>query len=131
MAWSGHGRLTSTADTRHDWVSASELGRFYVGRGRLDDYDGSTGRHTTVPPGCDAHDHAVVLDHLVSDQQLQDRLAGGIIEVTLALIGGATKRYAHLDLALDLPGTLCIEFPTRFLAPGVIGTAAEYAALAG
>jgi len=35
----------------------------------------SIGR-ATVPPGCDAHDLAVAFDHLVSDQQIQYRLAG-------------------------------------------------------
>src|SRR5262245_46122596 len=55
----GRWELHPDADTRRDWVYASELGQLNIGQGRLDDDDGAAGGGTTVPPGRDAHDLAV------------------------------------------------------------------------
>ena len=47
------------------------------------------GRDAAVPTRGDAHDLAVVLDHLVSDKKIQYRFAGSVIEVTLTIVGAA------------------------------------------
>ena len=65
----------------------SELGRIDVGHYWLDDDDGAARGDTTVPPGRDAHDLAVTLDNLMRYEEIEHRLGGGIVQITLAIVG--------------------------------------------
>jgi hypothetical protein len=84
------------------------------------------GRQATHVISSDRGHQGIVHDDAMRGEQIQNGLAGGVIQITLAIVG-ATEGDTHLDPA----GALQLQFPTGGRAPVLVSAAAVDSASSG